>query len=146
MVLVIEVRAPRAELDIVEVLTAKEKLLAKAELKSERSGSELAEAVRLTRADDEPYTMPEELELKDVPTPEAALVTRTEVANVDLMYGASVEAVIPGVSVQVLVEVVTPAPDEAPHVTVWLLMTTVVKSPLAEEVAILGSEGAVELA
>jgi hypothetical protein len=99
-----EVRAPKAELTELEVSPADEVRPARIELKR----SELVVVVLL---------IPKE-ELVEVKIPDAALVTRTEVAKVELMYGALVEAGMPGVSVHKLFEVLTPKPDEAPHVTV----------------------------
>lgn len=108
-----EVRAPKAELTELEVSPADEVRPARIELKR----SELVVVVLLIKADDEPNVLPKE-ELVEVKIPDAALVTRTEVAKVELMYGALVEAGMPGVSVHKLFEVLTPKPDEAPHVTV----------------------------
>lgn len=109
-----EVRAPKAELTELEVSPADEVRPARIELKR----SELVVVVvLLIKADNEPNVLPKE-ELVEVKIPDAALVTRTEVAKVELMYGALVEAGMPGVSVHKLFEVLTPKPDEAPHVTV----------------------------
>jgi hypothetical protein len=85
-----ELRAPRAELDAVEVFTPSEELAdGRIEPKGEERRS--TEDVELKVADDEPYTFPGELELNEVNTLEPALVTRIEVAKVELAYGAPVE-------------------------------------------------------
>ena len=53
--------------------------------------TELGDVVELTRADEDPNPILDEIELREVIAPETALVTRADVAKVELAYGAPVE-------------------------------------------------------
>jgi hypothetical protein len=53
--------------------------------------TELGKVVELTRADEDPKPILDEIELREVMAPETVLVARADGAKVELAYGAPVE-------------------------------------------------------